>query len=71
MKTIALNERTFNLIRELKEKERVSSFDKLILALIMHKENIPKSMFGALKGKSKPFTRKERKSLWKDDQRWQ
>ena len=71
MKTIALKERTFNLIKELKEKEKAQSFDKLIVELIMHKEKIPKSMFGALKGKAKPFTREERKKLWKDDQRWQ
>lgn len=71
MKTIALKERTFQLIKEMKEKEAVSSFDKLIAGLIMHKENIPKSMFGALKGKSKPFTRKEREEIMGDEQRWQ
>ncbi len=69
MKTIALKERTFDLIRDLKEKQKAESFDKLIVELIMHKENIPKSMFGALKGKSKPFTRKEREELWKDSER--
>ena len=70
MKTIALKERTFNLIRELKEKEQAGSFDKLIIELIMHKEKIPKSMFGALKGKTKSFTRKEREELWKDENRF-
>ena len=70
MKTIALKERTFNLIKELKEKENAGSFDKLIIELIMHKEKIPKSMFGALRGKSKPFTRKEREELWKDENRF-
>ena len=69
MKTIALKERTFNLIRELKEKEKVASFDKLIISLIVKKENIPDSMFGSLKGKTKPFTRKEREKLWKDSER--
>ena len=71
MKTIALKENTFNLIRDLKEKEKISSFDKLIIELIMHKEKIPKSMFGALKGKAKPFTRKEREEIMGDDRRWQ
>ncbi len=71
MKTIALKERTFNLIRELKEKEKSRSFDKLIIELIMHKEKIPKSMFGALKGKTKSFTRKEREEIMGDDERWQ
>ena len=70
MKTIALKERTFILIKELKEKEKAGSFDKLIIELIMHKEKIPKSMFGALKGKAKPFTRKEREALWKDENRF-
>ena len=70
MKTIALKERTFELIRELKEKEKAESFDKLIIELIMHKEKIPKSMFGALKGKTKSFTRKEREELWKDENRF-
>ena len=71
MKTIALKEHTFNLIRDLKEKEKAESFDKLIVELIMHKEKIPKSMFGALKGKSKSFTRKEREEIMGDDRRWQ
>ena len=70
MKTIALKEKTFNLIKELKEKEKLSSFDKLITDLVMHKEKIPKSMFGALKGKTKSFTRKEREELWKDENRF-
>ncbi len=70
MKTIALKENTFNLIKELKQKEKISSFDKLIIELIMHKEKIPKTMFGALKGKTKPFTRKEREEIWKDENRF-
>lgn len=69
MKTIALKERTFELIKELKKNERISSFDKLILALIMKKEGISEDMFGALKGKTKSFTRKEREELWKDSAR--
>ena len=69
MKTIALKERTFNLIRDLKEKEKMSSFDVLILKLIMKKEGIDEDMFGSLKGKTKSFTRKEREKLWKDSER--
>lgn len=70
MKTIALKERTFELINELKEKEKIKSFDKLIIHLIKKKEKVPDSMFGALKGKIKPFTPKDRKKLWKDSKRW-
>ncbi len=70
MKTIALKEKTFNLIKELKEKEKLSSFDKLITELVMHKEKIPKSMFGVLKGKARPFTRSERLEIIGNDERW-
>ncbi len=69
MKTIALKEKTFELIKELKDEEKISSFDKLIMLLIMKKKGIPESMFGSLKGKAKPFTRKEREELWKDSER--
>mgnify|MGYP001598575503 CR=1 FL=1 len=71
MKTIALKEKTFGLIKELKEKEKAGSFDELIVELIMNKEKIPRSMFGALKGKAKPFTRKEREEIMGDEERWQ
>ena len=70
MKTIALNEKTFELISRLKEKEGVSSFDKLILKLALEAEGLSYSMFGALKGKTKPFTAKERKEIWQDKDRW-
>ena len=70
MKTIALKDKTFNLIKELKEKRNMESFDKLVINLIMEKENIPDSMFGVLKRKTKPFTGKERGELWKDENRF-
>lgn len=69
MKTIALKEKTFELISDLKKKQRVSSFDKLIINLIMKEEGVPESMFGALKGKTKSFTRKEREEIWRDSNR--
>lgn len=69
MKTIALKEKTFNLVRELKEKEKLLSFDQLILTLVLRKENIKDSMFGVLKGKTKRFTPKERREIWKDSER--
>jgi len=71
MKTIALKEKTFNLIKELKEKHKMKSFDNLIIDLIITKEKIPKDMFGSLKGKAKPFSRKERKEIMGEDERWQ
>lgn len=69
MKTIALNEKTFNLVKEMKEREKVASFDKLILDLILGKEGIDKSLFGSLRNKTKSFSSKERKELWKDSKR--
>jgi len=70
MKTIALNERTFQLIKELKSKEKISSFDKLVLSLLLKKENVEEDMFGSLKGKAKKFTRKEREEIMGKDERW-
>ena len=69
MKTIALKEKTFELINELKKKKGISSFDKLMIYLVRKEDRVQASMFGALKGKAKPFTRKERQSLWRDSNR--
>ena len=69
MKTIALKERMFRLLKELKDKERLRSFDELIIELVHEKEKIPDSMLGALKGKAKPFTSAERSRIWKDKNR--
>lgn len=69
MKTIALKEKTFYLLEEMKEKEKASSFDKLIIDIILEKEKIPESMRGELKGKSKRFSKKERNEIWRDDYR--
>ncbi len=65
MKTIALKEETFQVLQDLKRKENVQSFDELLAKLII-KPKIPDSMFGALKGKIKPFTEKERRNMWKE-----
>jgi len=69
MKTIALKDKTFNLIRELKERENEVSFDKLIFNLLLNKDSIEGSMFGSLKNKTKSFTPKERRKIWKDENR--
>ena len=65
MKTIALKEKTFQILQDLKEKEKAESFDKLISDLVI-KPCIPSSMKGSLKGKAKPFTRKEREEMWRE-----
>ena len=66
MKTIALKEHTFEMLYDLKQKEKFRSFDKVILGLIRGKKKIPESMLGSLKGKTKPFTSEERREIWKD-----
>lgn len=65
MKTIALKEKTFQVLQELKKTEKAESFDELITKLIVY-PNVPPSMFGSLKGKAKPFSRKEREEMWRD-----
>ena len=69
MKTIALNERTFELLRDLKSRLNHRSFDKLIIELVHTKECSPKSLRGSLKGKAKRFTRKEREDIMGDNNR--
>jgi hypothetical protein len=68
MKTIALKEKTFQILEELKKKEKAESYDELIKKLVIE-PCVPKSMFGALKGKIRPFTSKERKEIWADKYR--
>ncbi len=68
MKTIALKEKTFQVLQELKKKEKAESFDELLTNLVI-KPCIPYSMKGSLKGKAKPFTRKEREEMWRDEER--
>lgn len=65
MKTIALKEKTFQILEELKKKEKFSSFDDLITKIVI-RPCVPDSMRGSLKGKTKSFTNKERNDMWKD-----
>ncbi|MBI2110043.1 hypothetical protein HYT58_02640 [Candidatus Woesearchaeota archaeon] len=64
MKTIALQERTFEILEELKKEKKSQSFNELILKLVTENKKIPKSMFGSLKGKDKEFTTEERHKIW-------
>ncbi|MEK6855771.1 MAG: hypothetical protein AABX66_01285 [Nanoarchaeota archaeon] len=66
MKTIALSEKTFNLLQKIKTERKANSFENVVIELIIEKEKVPKSLFGALKGKTKSFTSKERQELWKN-----
>ena len=66
MKTIALNEKTFEMLEELKKEKKAESFDKLVKGIILEKNKIPDSLRGSLKGRAKLFTRREREEFWKD-----
>ena len=66
MKTIALNEQTYQLLHKLKVQRKLSSFDALLVKLVQEKDKVPDSMFGALKGKAKSFTHKERGQIWNE-----
>ncbi len=66
MKTIALHEKTFEMLEDLKKQKKIESFDKLVKNIILEKNKISNSLRGSLKGKAKPFTRKEREEFWKD-----
>ena len=69
MKTIALKEKTFEMLKQKKKLECVKSFDELIIKLVQEKDKVPKSLFGSLKGKISPLTQKERKEMWEDEWR--
>ncbi len=64
MKTIALKEKTFALLDEKKHRLGLKSFDALLNTLFRKQDKIPDSLFGAFKGKIKPFTIKERADIW-------
>ncbi len=69
MKTIALKERTFQLLEGIKKEKKLESFDSVISNLIVEEKQIPNSLFGSLKNKTKIFTSKEREELWRDKSR--
>jgi predicted CopG family antitoxin len=58
--------KTFELLQKMKAEREATSFDNLVIEIIKEKENVPKSLFGSLKGKAKSFSSKEREELWKD-----
>ena len=64
MKTIALNEATWEKLKRIKETEDLGNFNDLIEELIKKAEKIPNSMFGVDKGKS--YTLKEHEEFQKD-----
>ncbi|MBS3089499.1 hypothetical protein J4461_01295 [Candidatus Pacearchaeota archaeon] len=57
--TIAIKERTAQLLMQLKRKLEAKSFDEIILAMIKEKEKIPSSRFGSQPALKK-FTEREK-----------
>ena len=64
MKTVALNEATWERLKRIKETENLENFNELVEELIKRAEKIPESMFGVDKGKS--YTLKEHEEFQKD-----
>lgn len=66
MKTIALSEHTFELLKALKQRERLRSFELLVRQLMCQHNGVSHSLLGILKGKAKPFNSDDRKKIWRD-----
>ncbi len=64
MKTIAISERTFEILRRLREEFNSKTYEETMLNLIAKQKEIPDSLFGSLKGKTKSFDETERRELW-------
>ena len=63
--TIQVSETTRQMLEMAKKKVGAKSLDETLQKVLEEQLNVPKSMFGTLKGKMKPFTRKERLEMWK------
>ena len=64
MKTIALNEGTWERLKQLREKESLGNFNDVIDVLLKKSERVPKSMFGVDKGNS--YTSREHQEFQRD-----
>ena len=64
MKTIALNEGTWERLKQMREKENLDNFNEVVEILIKKSHKVPKSMFGIDKGKS--YTLKEHGEFQRD-----
>lgn len=59
MATIALKERTHDLLNHLKVETRAETYDEVIQKLIITIKKPRRSMFGVLKGVTEEFKREE------------
>ena len=58
MKTIALGEKTFGMLVDIKRELNARTFEEVVARLVWKMKKIPRDMFGIDK-KIKPFTEKE------------
>ncbi len=63
--TIQVSETTRQMLEMAKKKVGAKSLDEALQKVLEEQLHVPKSMFGTLKGKMKPFTRNERLEMWK------
>ncbi len=63
--TIQVSETTRHMLELAKNRTGAKSFDEALQRLLEEQLDLPKSMFGTLKGKLKPFSRKDRLEMWK------
>jgi len=66
VKTIQVREETYRLLSKLKEAKKARSFDEVIFNLLTKELGIEADMFGADKGRVKPFSPEDRM----EDREW-
>jgi predicted CopG family antitoxin len=62
MKTIAVSEEAFQVLKELKKELAAKTFEEAILRAIKGARKVPESMFGIDKG-MRPFTKADEKEF--------
>ncbi|MGB9631203.1 MAG: antitoxin VapB family protein [Candidatus Methanodesulfokora sp.] len=59
-KTIQVRDETYRALVKLKERMRAESFDEVVAKLAFKELGIPEDLFGADRGKIKPFSSEDR-----------
>jgi predicted CopG family antitoxin len=65
MKTVALSDMTWEKLKSMREKEKLSNLNEVIDVLIKKSEKVPKSMFGTDRG-SKSLSLKEHEDFQRE-----
>ncbi|KYH36405.1 MAG: hypothetical protein AYL29_014030 [Candidatus Bathyarchaeota archaeon B24] len=60
MKSIVVKERTYRLLRRLKDSSGVRSFDELLEIIALKELGLEDDMFGVDRGRLSPFTPEDR-----------